>query len=1092
MPSRIDLERFRSSFRAIGGELSSLSARGEEYDELSLPEGGGTDSSSVGRAMPVPPPSAEDLFADVSAEPSAPIDFGAGATEGADAGGGGEDAFDFGAFLDSIPDDLSAPPPDAGMGLEPPREEEPLPAPEPPEAGFEPPFEASAFPGSLPESAAGEAPAGEAGAEDFGIPEGLLDGLAAEVEEGRAETPKANAEEFPADFSFDDLDLGGDFALGDDSASGGEEAPARDEEGAAEPSSAAGMPSEAEELEGEEIADEASAPEGTAAPSDFDLLDTDESFSLFSEVESEKPPAAEEKPTVGRKGNVPAAEDIFDIPDFSMDLDEQRPPAEGAPEAPEDAAGAEEDRGEAEGASIDSFDTFSLDNDFLSSGFGVAPEGAPARGEEDGFAHLEDFSLEGIDDVFRGAQAKEEPARVAPPRRAGRAMPSAEVEEIVLSEQDLEKLQATLTAYPLNLRIACEELIAEHAVPPEDMSALVRLLVRGAAARETATLASRLIGRSIPIPRGFEKRTGEELEAERATFAYAFVHNILPVLRVFAFVAAIATSVAYLGFEFVYRPLRAYAYYTQGMERIEAGEYARANERFDQGFRLRRSKNWFYKYARGFADERQYILAEEKYDQLLKLYPRDKRGALLYAAMESKELRNFAKADRILRDQILDYSVDDREGLLALGDNNMAWAEQDASRYEEARRAYARLMEKYGRQDAFLERMLIYFIRTDKLAEVLPLQEYFLSSEKRKISGPSLAELGGYLLDKKEEVPVGVPDPNVERIENLRKLLERAVRTDPAHPESYYHLARYYERYGRSDEERGALERALAAFSAAHEVSARRTAYRIDAHRRYATLLTQAKEFLAAQEQLANGIRLYEDALARRILDRAPEYGRLYADLGDLEYFKAGDLDAAMADYREAASHGWSPPEIRYRMGYVGYAKGDWAAAVEYFFDASTELPLNRRLMFALGNALYRRGDLHAAQGYYNRLLDMLEAERARFPVLVPNARPEHAELAERLMRARNNLGVTLEALADRTGDARYRARALALYSESARAWDALTRDPNTMVRSEQANLAFLNTRGSLYPKVPYEAQIYAEIDKDVQEPSVWEKILAE
>jgi hypothetical protein len=95
-------------------------------------------------------------------------------------------------------------------------------------------------------------------------------------------------------------------------------------------------------------------------------------------------------------------------------------------------------------------------------------------------------------------------------------------------------------------------------------------------------------------------------------------------------------------------------------------------------------------------------------------------------------------------------------------------------------------------------------------------------------------------------------------------------------------------------------------------------------------------------------------------------------------------------------------------------------------------------------------------------------------------------------MRARNNLGVTLDALAERTGDSRYRARALALYSESARAWDTLSRDPVTMARSLQANLAFLNTRGSLYPKVPYEPQIYAEIDKDVQEPSDWEKILEE
>jgi hypothetical protein len=95
-------------------------------------------------------------------------------------------------------------------------------------------------------------------------------------------------------------------------------------------------------------------------------------------------------------------------------------------------------------------------------------------------------------------------------------------------------------------------------------------------------------------------------------------------------------------------------------------------------------------------------------------------------------------------------------------------------------------------------------------------------------------------------------------------------------------------------------------------------------------------------------------------------------------------------------------------------------------------------------------------------------------------------------MRARNNLGVTLEDLAERTGDSRYKSRALALYSESARAWDALTREPASMVRSGSTNLAFLNTRGSLYPDRRFEPQIYAEIDKDGLEPSTWEELLSE
>ncbi|MDR2029047.1 MAG: tetratricopeptide repeat protein, partial [Treponema sp.] len=751
-----------------------------------------------------------------------------------------------------------------------------------------------------------------------------------------------------------------------------------------------------------------------------------------------------------------------------------------------------EESGVFEETPLDSFDTFNLDAGDLSPDFGLPDETAAAPAGKD-FSD-DEFSLAGIDDVFSGAPS----GTTAPGAAPGAGAAGEAVEEIQLNEEEFNRLRETLASYPLNLRIACEELIAEQAVAPDLMSSLIKSLIRGAPAKEAASLAGKILGRTIPIPRGFEKQTGEDLEAEQASFAYIFVHKFLPVLRLFFAVALVAASLFYLIYRFIYTPLRANSIYAIGYERIGAGEYARANERFNEAFRIHRQKKWFYRYAEAFRDTRQYIYAEEKYDELLRYYPRDKKGALDYASMETNYLRNYAKADRIIRRNILDYAVDDKEGLLALGDNNLLWGELEEARYEDARSAYARLLERYGWEDPIVERMLKYFIRTDNLGEVLPLQQYFMGSSKRKISPPTLAELGGYLLDKRLEEPQGVPDEHISRIEGIRDILIKAVQADPSLPESHYHLARYYNNFGNTGEERQTLERAVRAFDAAPEESTRRAAYRIDTQRRYAQVLIGAKEFFAAEEQLVKGIDIYEDAVTRRVLPRSPESGRLYADLGDLEYFtKAGDMEQALQYYLRAERNGWAPPEIQYRMGSAYYHQRQWAPALDRFFTVSSEMPLNRRALHAIGNTSYMRGNYFAAQGYYNRLLDILETERARFPMLMPNDRPEYLELAERMMVARNNLGVTLEALTEQTGNMGYRSRALGLYTESARAWDTLTRNPETMLRAGVAdlsspgiNLAYLNSRNALYPEPGYEQQLYLQIDKDVLEPSAWEDLV--
>ncbi|MDR2480304.1 MAG: tetratricopeptide repeat protein [Treponema sp.] len=771
---------------------------------------------------------------------------------------------------------------------------------------------------------------------------------------------------------------------------------------------------------------------------------------------------------------------------------------------PEDTAG-----GEAENFDVGNLDDFNLPGsgsdadgfDNFDPGMeGQEPEPGTDTGTMsagDAIGGDEDFSLPGIDDKIE--EPRKGGGRPAAVSGAGRRRPQARkktaeesdnIEEIRLGDEDLEQLRKTLSGYPLNLRIACEELIAEQAVPPEQMAKLVRMLIRNAPAKETAALAGQILGKTIAIPKGFEKSTGAALEAEQASFAYIFVHHFLPVLRLFLFIAAVAGSLFYLGWQFIYRPMKAESYYRAGHERIFAGEYERANERFSAAFDIHRDKKWFYTYAEAFRDQRQYRYAESKYDELLRHYPRDKKGVLDYANLETYYLRNYDKADKLLRHEIIDYAPDDPDALLALGDNSLAWGETDASKYEDARFSYARLLEKYGWTAPVVERMMKFFIRTDNLKEVIPLKNWFEGNPKRKLSAAALAELGGYLLDKQLEESRGVRDEYIEHISGVRALLLEAVLADPALPEGHYHLARYYHSLGNTHEERITLELAIRTFDNAREESVRRLNYRIDAHQRYADVLINSREFIPAEEQLVKGINLYEDALNRRLMSRSAKYGRLYAGLGDLEYFtKTGDMEITLGHYHRARQNGYAPPEIQYRMGAAYYQREDWRNALEYFFSASSSLPLNRRLLFALGNAALKQGDNFAAEGYYNRLLDILESQRSRLPVLLPNDRPEYLELAERLMMARNNAGVAYEALADQTGDRRYRTRALALYAEADRAWDARTRDPRTMIRSGSTPLPYLNSRNALYPRQDYEPQLFIRVDRDVLEPSLWEEL---
>jgi tetratricopeptide (TPR) repeat protein len=1100
MPSLSELGEFKSSFSKIANEKNNLLAKDQAYEDYPLPTteappleftrpssdkdtdagDGGLDFSAYTSALPgdahplSEPPSLDDLFQDIN-QPSSDSD--------SQQSGGQELLDDFLNSSDSTPSPENA-------EEEPPAVEDSfstddfLPGDSAPAdfdlSSFGSQDDSGTFDmgGESPETASGSEALEDSGSDfqNFDMPEFES-----------TDTPPENEESFETGSDdFGNIDMGGESPPADESPVDSFGTDASDNAG---DFGDIGLGGESFDSGASSDFDSSLPDTDSSLGSDFDSPLPDTDFSSSSDFDSSLPDT-----------------------DFSSSSDFETPEtdfsSEGSLEVGADDSGSEK---------FDNQSFADLDSDFASDSIELESGVDQGAGlSSDGFSSGgsigdDEFALPGIEEIFDKSKSK---APAQPVEKKGlfkkkkpkvEEVPEAEtdIEEIQLTQDELDRLLKTLAGYPLNLRVVCEEMIAEQVLLPKQLSKLIFLLKNGANVKETAALAEEITGKPVVIPKSFEKMTGAAFEAEQSSFAYIFIHNFLPVLRLFAVIALFAASVVYLGYRFIYIPVKAEGLYKRGYERIPAGEYQRANQLFHEAFLTHKKKKWFYLYAESFRDQRRYLLAEEKYDELLRNYPRDKKGVLDYAHLNTYYLLNYEKANRLLQQQLLDFTPNDYDGLLAAGDNFLLWADSDPDRfydrYEDARFSYGRMIDNFGWQSPIIERMLKFFIRTDNLKEVLHLRVWFENDpKKRPLSTPSLAELGGYLLDKQLEEVKGVPDLYLESIESVRDMLLRAVMQEPTLPEPHYHLARYYHNLGNTYEERLTLENAIRAFDMAQTETVRRRLYRVDTHYRYANLLVNNREFFPAEEQLVKGIQLFEDFLSRNLIPASPQLGKLYAAKGDLEYFvKLDDMRAVLNDYRLAERYGYAPPEIQYRMGAAYYQLQDWRNSLEYLFKASAELPLNRRLLYALGNAAYQRGDYFAAQGYYNRLLDILESQRIRLPVLLPNDSPQFMELGERLMMARNNMGVVYEALADQTGNREYRSRAMVLYAESSRAWDSITRNPETMIRarlvdnssSPSINLGYLNANNALRPTSSYRPEIFVRIDKDVAEPSRWEEL---
>jgi hypothetical protein len=1092
LPRKEDIEKFKEVLNSLGGEPEIMERKSQAIEDVrppeeALPEGLG-DLLGAGAVPGEPPPPApsEEQSVALPGEPSA------------------EPSPDFGLDLSNLEDlDLGqelAPSSEAEAPAEAAQEPAEEPAVEQPavdETGLDfgslfgeestaPPIEDLETPPGGPSE--GGAELGEPAAEQFSLPENEAASLQSDLSqmevlpEDLGAVPEPSAEAAPAE------------------AEPAEAEPAEAETVEAEPA----VPPVDEGLPTEPLSEEALA--GIELPNLEDLslgepLAETQTEEPFAGLGPEEPFAGEEalagaqveKPSPPAQGEAPEAAPSLEDFDLGAALGEEGGTGPEAQTGPEVSAMPVEAPMEA------------------SPEAPAEPPSEPlAGGEELANLNLEDFSFaeptgQSAEEAKAEAAAPEpapgpqarRPERPAQPLEEATSLPELGIAEpeISLTQEQFNRLKRTLASLPRNLKMAVQEVIGEGKATGTNLARLVSLLVAGASAQQIAAVVTRITGRRIAIPAGYEKKTGLAFEAEQRSFAYALRENIYPVIRLFALTILAAALIGFLGYRLVYRPLAAVVNYRIGYTNILGDRFALANENFEKARSFQRIKRWYYRYAEAFADKRQDYLAEQKYDQLLRDFPGDRKGILDYARLESVRMSDYQKADNLLK-LLLDKDPYDYDALLASGDNDLEWAgaEKDpvtSPRYNAARVDYATLIDRYGARDVLLFRMLRYFIRTDNPQEIERLRLYFASRPEVRVDPVVYAELGGYLVDHRQ-------------LDYAKDVLLKADQADPRLAEIHYNLARYYRLADQPADELTALKATLLRLRPTDPLTPKRITMEVDTHTRLGELDDEKGQYIDGERELTTAIALVEENQKNKLITTGRIFGRAYADLGDLNYFVVGDLDTARALYQKAIDNQYFDPSLDYKIGFTQYAQKDYAAALASFSKAEDEWGFPRdsdappplvssgtvpvdysgkaptNLLYAIGNCFFQRGDYFAAQGYYLRLRDRLEAQREALGTLDPETKPGQRALMETLVKVYNNLGVTLDRLAARTGDRNRKSEGLVYLTDASQIADALTRVPGGNPSGGARSLPFLNQRGILYPVSGFIPQISADIPRDL------------
>ena len=673
-----------------------------------------------------------------------------------------------------------------------------------------------------------------------------------------------------------------------------------------------------------------------------------------------------------------------------------------------------------------------------------------------------------------------------------------------LTDAEYKRFRENLNSYPLNVRIAVEDLIVKNEFTDDVVFEVIEKILKKVPARQLASHLEKMLDISLSVPRDFEKRTADEYEAYKKSLKYQLKNRIIPAAIIGIFIFLVGFCSVYLGKEFIYEPIVAENLYKEGYALLEQGYYPDSLDKFNSALKHKTKKKWFFRYAEGYREHNCYDYARDMYRSILANFDHDKQGGLDYVHMELDDLANYQEAERVLRRDVLDYHVNDKDALLLLGDIYLEWATEDQDKarilkeknvrqFEEAAQAYNEkfnmaygqylsLCQQYGSKDEYLSRMMRFHVRTDKLDEVLADKAYFYPNEK-SLEAKDWTEMSGYLMDKLYGELRADEEYLRSSIEDVLSMLNRAVEQDPSDPISRYNLSRYYIMSGNHDYTESTLKTTLRLFEESRHMKKRDTYKMLDTYRLLGEEYIYNRDYILAKESLSEGITLFtEKNTESKNFESDANIGKMYADMGDIEYFISGDLGRAEFNYNFAVNNKNDNPSLRYRLGYINYRNQNYDAANENFDIALRNKINDRNLMLASANTHALKNLNDVSSGKYEILMSVLENDIEKKDILLPQVNEEDTAIVETYLKAANNLGVVQFRNARQYGDSAANGKSIVNFQKSLRAWDALTRDKTSLVRLGGTNLAEQNIKYVTSPITTFEPAIYTDIPRILED----------
>ncbi|MCR5318785.1 MAG: hypothetical protein K6E22_11215 [Treponema sp.] len=803
-------------------------------------------------------------------------------------------------------------------------------------------------------------------------------------------------------------------------------------------------------------------------------------------------------------GQTISSGDGLDLPDFGADGSA----SDGAFAGAEDS-GAAEESGPAE-----MFDTSGMDDlddtDFSKKGEDTGFELGDITDSEGGD---DEFSIPGFSDTKEADLGKKKKPLLSSSSSSEEEEDASKKPKNSFTDAEYRLFQKNLAEYPLNVRIALEDIVVKNELTDDALFSVLEMVLRKVPARQLAGQLEKMLDIQLDVPRDFELRTAAEYEAYKQSVEYKLKNQIIPGAILTAIAAIFIFCIFMVVKTFVVMPLWANSLYKEGYSLLEREQYPQSLVKFNEAIDKKPVKKWFFKYAQGYREHKQFGSAElpsdrrrksplfnpnasandgdnslgpnasTMYRAILERFDHDKQAGIEWADMEA-DLFHWERAERILTREVLDYHINDPDAILALGDLYLEWADSDiegnVEKFPEAKKQYDLLVELYGEDDKLYDRysarQMRYFIRTDDLATVLTYKDYFYPKKMKYVENSDVTELGGYLFDKR----YGELRPSEEnlrsQIENVKPILTLAVERDGSDPVALYNLARYYVQTKSNSSARVTCESAINAFKEKKSLKRKDTYKYINTYRILGEMYGGEKQYIQAQKAYISGIELFESNKELNAYTGNKDIGMLYADLGDIFYFKDGNADNAFENYAKAIENNNDIPSIRYKMGYIQYNKKNYQEALTSLMVGSEAAPSDTHMLLALANTLWNRSDFYAARGYYDKLLDILEEKRQGYKIVLPQIREDHGDFVDTYMKASNNLGATLSRIANMTGNSEMNGQAIVALQDSLRAWDALSRNQDTMVRLDSSNLAEQNVKYITRPDSEYSPEIYTKI----------------